>query len=67
MWLHLAAGPVTVAFTVYSDFEAYAGGVYVKTPGAQARLSTTRILGCFSQGPSETRMRYAASSTTRIL
>ena len=27
-------GPVTVAFTVYSDFEAYDSGVYVKTPGA---------------------------------
>ena len=31
----MANGPVTVAFTVYSDFEAYAGGVYVKTPGAK--------------------------------
>ena len=31
----MTGGPVETAFTVYSDFEAYAGGVYVKTPGAQ--------------------------------
>ena len=31
----MANGPVTVAFTVYSDFEAYAGGVYIKTPNAR--------------------------------
>lgn len=31
----MANGPVTVAFTVYSDFEAYAGGVYIKTPNAK--------------------------------
>jgi cathepsin B len=31
----MANGPVTVAFTVYSDFEAYAGGVYIKTPSAR--------------------------------
>ena len=29
-------GPVTVAFTVYSDFENYAGGVYVHKTGTMA-------------------------------
>ena len=36
-------GPVTVAFTVYSDFEAYAGGVYTKTPNAKPSV---RSPGC---------------------
>eukprot|EP01043_Picozoa_sp_COSAG02_P044456 COSAG02_NODE_3974_length_5968_cov_26.913466_3_plen_375_part_00 len=31
----MANGPVTVAFTVFSDFESYAGGVYIKTPNAK--------------------------------
>eukprot|EP01052_Picozoa_sp_SAG31_P052302 SAG31_NODE_12850_length_912_cov_0.864699_1_plen_140_part_10 len=41
----MANGPVTVAFTVYSDFENYAGGVYVHTTGTMAGGHAVKMLG----------------------
>jgi cathepsin B len=41
----MANGPVTVAFTVYSDFENYAGGVYVHTTGKMAGGHAVKMLG----------------------
>ena len=38
-------GPVTVAFTVYSDFENYAGGVYVHTTGKMAGGHAVKLMG----------------------
>lgn len=38
-------GPVTVAFTVYSDFENYAGGVYSHTTGKPMGGHAVKMLG----------------------
>ena len=38
-------GPVETAFTVYSDFENYAGGVYKHTGGSMLGGHAVRIVG----------------------
>ncbi|CAD6192882.1 unnamed protein product [Caenorhabditis auriculariae] len=41
----LTNGPVEVAFTVYADFEAYTGGVYVHTAGDQLGGHAVKMIG----------------------
>lgn len=41
----MANGPVTASFTVYSDFENYAGGIYEHTSGSQLGGHAVRIVG----------------------
>jgi len=41
----MAGGPVETAFTVYSDFENYAGGVYQHTTGEQAGGHAVKMVG----------------------
>jgi cathepsin B len=41
----MANGPVTVAFTVYSDFENYAGGIYKHTTGKMMGGHAVKMLG----------------------
>jgi len=41
----MTSGPVEAAFTVYSDFENYAGGIYHKTSGSVAGGHAIRIVG----------------------
>merc|ERR1711918_28826 len=41
----MANGPVTVAFTVYSVFENYAGGVYVHKTGTMSGGHAVKMLG----------------------
>merc|ERR1712048_829087 len=41
----LAGGPMETAFTVYSDFENYAGGVYQHTTGAEAGGHAVKFVG----------------------
>ncbi|CAB3398857.1 unnamed protein product [Caenorhabditis bovis] len=38
-------GPVEVAFTVYADFEAYTGGVYTHTAGANLGGHAVKMIG----------------------
>jgi len=41
----MSGGPVETAFTVYSDFENYAGGVYHHTTGTMAGGHAVKIVG----------------------
>ena len=41
----MANGPVTVAFTVYSDFENYAGGIYHHVKGTMAGGHAVKFVG----------------------
>jgi len=41
----MEGGPVETAFTVYSDFENYAGGVYKHTSGSYAGGHAVKIVG----------------------
>merc|ERR1712087_980849 len=41
----MAGGPVETAFTVYSDFENYAGGVYHHVSGSPAGGHAVKIVG----------------------
>jgi len=41
----MEGGPVETAFTVYSDFENYAGGVYKHTSGSMAGGHAVKIVG----------------------
>jgi len=41
----MAGGPVETAFTVYEDFENYAGGVYSHVTGSQAGGHAVRMVG----------------------
>jgi cathepsin B len=43
--LIMTGGPVETAFTVYSDFENYAGGVYQHTTGGQAGGHAVKMVG----------------------
>merc|ERR1711966_579617 len=43
-------GPVEAAFTVYSDFENYAGGIYHKTSSRVAGGHAIRIVGWGEEG-----------------
>lgn len=38
-------GPIEVSFTVYSDFEAYTGGVYQHVTGSQLGGHAVKMLG----------------------
>merc|ERR1712232_475983 len=40
-----AGGPVETAFTVYSDFENYAGGIYHHVSGSMAGGHAVKIVG----------------------
>lgn len=46
IWLN---GPVEAAFTVYSDFEQYAGGIYTHTAGQEEGGHAIRIVGWGSE------------------
>lgn len=41
----MAGGPVETAFTVYSDFENYAGGIYHHVTGSEAGGHAVKIVG----------------------
>jgi hypothetical protein len=41
----MEGGPVETAFTVYTDFENYAGGVYTHTSGSMAGGHAVKIVG----------------------
>ena len=41
----MTSGPVTVAFTVYSDFENYAGGIYHHVSGKMAGGHAVKMVG----------------------
>ena len=41
----MEGGPVETAFTVYSDFEDYAGGIYQRTTGKPAGGHAVKIVG----------------------
>ena len=41
----MEGGPVETAFTVYSDFENYAGGVYKHTSGQMAGGHAVKFVG----------------------
>jgi len=41
----MAGGPVSTAFTVYSDFENYAGGIYSHTTGSMAGGHAVKFVG----------------------
>ena len=41
----MEGGPVETAFTVYSDFENYAGGVYQHTTGGPVGGHAVKIVG----------------------
>merc|ERR1712113_666152 len=43
--LIMAGGPVETAFTVYSDFENYAGGIYHHVTGSMAGGHAVKIVG----------------------
>jgi len=45
----LAGGPVETAFTVYSDFENYVGGIYHHVSGSMAGGHAVRIVGWGSE------------------
>jgi cathepsin B len=45
----MEGGPVETAFTVYSDFENYAGGIYKHTTGTMAGGHAVKIVGWGSQ------------------
>jgi cathepsin B len=46
----MAGGPVETAFTVYSDFENYAGGVYQHVAGGEAGGHAVKIVGWGVEG-----------------
>ena len=46
-------GPVETAFTVYSDFENYASGIYKHTTGATAGGHAVKIVGWGAEGGQE--------------
>jgi len=48
--LIMAGGPVETAFTVYSDFENYAGGIYHHVSGGAAGGHAVKIVGWGSEG-----------------
>merc|ERR1711966_429401 len=41
----MAGGPMEVAFTVYADFENYAGGIYHHVTGGQAGGHAVKVVG----------------------
>jgi len=41
----MEGGPVETAFTVYTDFENYAGGIYKHTSGSMAGGHAVKIVG----------------------
>ena len=41
----MSGGPVETAFTVYSDFEDYAGGIYQHITGEKAGGHAVKIVG----------------------
>ena len=41
----MEGGPVETAFTVFSDFEDYAGGIYQRTTGKPAGGHAVKIVG----------------------
>merc|ERR1712072_1185482 len=41
----MEGGPVETAFTVYTDFENYAGGIYKHTSGTMAGGHAVKIVG----------------------
>lgn len=45
----MAGGPVETAFTVYSDFENYAGGIYHHVSGGFAGGHAVKIVGWGSE------------------
>ena len=49
----MEGGPVATAFTVYSDFENYAGGVYTHTAGAAVGGHAVKIVGWGTDGGTE--------------
>merc|ERR1719321_1675097 len=46
----MAGGPMEVAFTVYSDFENYAGGIYHHVSGEQVGGHAVKVVGWGSEG-----------------
>jgi len=46
----MEGGPVETAFTVYSDFENYAGGIYQHTTGQPVGGHAVKIVGWGSEG-----------------
>jgi cathepsin B len=46
----MAGGPMEVAFTVYSDFENYAGGIYHHVSGGQVGGHAVKVVGWGSEG-----------------
>lgn len=46
----MSGGPVETAFTVYSDFESYAGGVYHHVKGEMAGGHAVKIVGWGVEG-----------------
>jgi cathepsin B len=46
----MEGGPVETAFTVYSDFENYAGGIYKHVTGGMAGGHAVKIVGWGSEG-----------------
>merc|ERR1712048_488131 len=46
----MAGGPVETAFTVYSDFEDYAGGIYHHVTGSYAGGHAVKMVGWGSEG-----------------
>jgi len=46
----MSGGPVSTAFTVYSDFENYAGGIYSHTTGSMAGGHAVKFVGWGVEG-----------------
>jgi len=46
----MAGGPMSVAFTVYSDFENYAGGIYHHVTGSMAGGHAVKVVGWGVEG-----------------
>eukprot|EP00930_Biecheleria_cincta_P084373 TRINITY_DN7385_c0_g1_i2.p1 TRINITY_DN7385_c0_g1~~TRINITY_DN7385_c0_g1_i2.p1 ORF type:complete len:379 (+),score=69.89 TRINITY_DN7385_c0_g1_i2:97-1233(+) len=46
----MAGGPMSVAFTVYSDFENYAGGIYHHVSGSMAGGHAVKVVGWGVEG-----------------
>jgi len=46
----MSGGPVETAFTVYTDFEDYAGGIYQHTTGSAAGGHAVKIVGWGTEG-----------------
>ncbi len=71
------AGPISVSFTVYSDFENYVGGIYKKTSSDVIGSHAVRIVGygdnagdysfVFRPLPTALSFQYCVDSCTREL